>query len=94
MSGLELWFFGLRYGSIWPAAHKISFLILLPLIAIHSVRYLNKSSEAVAGELSIKAAREPAMSRRSLVIGSLVGGLALALARLLYASPFVFFTEG
>jgi len=94
VSGLELWFFGLRYGSIWLAAHRISFLIWLPLIAIHSLSYLNKSSEALAGELSGRGARESVFTRRSLVIGSLVAGLALALASLLYASPFVFFSEG
>jgi hypothetical protein len=94
VSGLELWFFGLRYGSIWLAAHRISFLVWLPLIAIHSLSYLNKSSEALAGELSGRGARESVLARRSLVIGSLVAGLALALASLLYASPFVFFSEG
>ena len=94
VSGLELWFFGLRYGSIWLAAHRISFLVWLPLIAIHSLSYLNKSSEALAGELSGGGARESVLARRSLVIGSLVAGLALALASLLYASPFVFFSEG
>ena len=93
ISGLELWFFGLRYGSIWLAAHRISFLLWLPLIAIHSLTYLNKSSDALAGELSGRGARESAFARRSLVIGSLVAGLALALASLLYASPFVFFSE-
>lgn len=93
-TGLELWLFGLRFGSIWLAAHKLSFLVWLPFIAIHALSYLNKSSEAAAQELSSHTAPESALSRRSLVIGSLVAGIALALASLLYASPFVFFSEG
>jgi hypothetical protein len=94
VSGLELWLFGLRFGSVWLAAHKLSFLIWLPFVAIHALSYANKSVEAVAEELGRRAAREPAFARRSLVIASLVAGLVLALASLVYASPFVFFGEG
>ncbi|HET9780852.1 MAG TPA: hypothetical protein VFR33_03650 [Candidatus Dormibacteraeota bacterium] len=94
VTGLELWLFGLRYGSIWLGAHKLSFLIWLPFIGIHALSYINKSTQAVAGELSSRGSRESAFTRRSLVIGSLVAGIALALASLLYASPFVFFSEG
>ena len=94
VTGLELWLFGVRFGVVWLAAHKISFLIWLPLIAIHSLTYLSKSSEAVAEDLSSLTGGRSAFTRRSLVIGSLVAGIVLAMASLLYASPFVFFGEG
>lgn len=93
-TGVELWIFGLRYGSIWLAAHKLTFLIWLPFVAIHALSYVNKSSQAVADELAGRTAPESGFTRRSLVVGSLVAGIALALAGLLYASPFVFFSEG
>ena len=48
-----------------------------------------KSTEAVGQEFSSPS--EGALSRRSLVIGSLIAGLALGAASLLYASPFIFF---
>lgn len=95
VTGLELWLFGLRFGAGWLAAHKISFLVWLPFVGIHALSYLGRSSEAVAGELSDRASgSRNAFTRRSLVIGSLVTGVALAIASLFYASPFVFFGEG
>ncbi|HET7339577.1 MAG TPA: hypothetical protein VFK22_08515 [Candidatus Dormibacteraeota bacterium] len=93
VTGLELWLFGVRFGAIWLTAHKASFLIWLPFIAIHALSYLNKSTEAAAEELSGRGSPASALTRRSLVIGSLVAGVVLALASLLYASPFVFFGE-
>lgn len=92
VTGLELWFFGLQFGSIWVAAHKLMFLIWLPATAIHVLAYLNKTSKAVAEEFSSPAA-DP-FARRSLVVGSLVAGAVLAAASLTYASPFIFFREG
>jgi hypothetical protein len=92
ITGLELWFFGLRFGSVWIGAHKLSFLIWLPAIAIHVLAHLNRTSAAVGQELSSPA---PGVTmRRSLVIGSLVAGAVLAAASLTYASPFIFFGVG
>ncbi|HZQ48773.1 MAG TPA: hypothetical protein VFB69_00500 [Candidatus Dormibacteraeota bacterium] len=89
VTGLELWFFGLRFGSEWVALHKVTFLIWLPVTAIHVLAYLGKSTAAVGHEFSTPSG--DALGRRSLVIGSLIAGLALALGSLLYASPFLFF---
>jgi hypothetical protein len=90
VTGLELWFFGLRFGSIWIAAHKLAFLVWLPAIAIHVLAHVNRTSAAVGQELS-----SPSFStRRSLVIGSLVAGAILGAASLTYASPFIFFGDG
>lgn len=93
-TGVELWIFGLRFGAIWVAAHKISFLVWLPFVLIHVFNHMNKSGEAVVDELSTRGPQEPALTRRSLLVGSLVAGVALAIASLVYASPFVFFGEG
>jgi hypothetical protein len=93
-TGLELWAFGLRFGSIWVAAHKLSFVIWLPFTLIHAFSYFNKSADAAAAELSGRSPGGGAFALRSLVVGSLVAGVVLALASLAYASPFVFFGEG
>ena len=90
VTGLELWLFGLRFGSGWLGAHKLSFVIWLPAIAIHVLAYLGRTSRDVAEEFS-SAPIGRATTRRSLVVGSLVAGAAIALASLTYASPFIFF---
>ena len=93
ITGLELWFFGLRFGSIWVGAHKFSFIIWLPLAGVHVLGHVGKTGAAVAAELSNSPAA-PATTRRSLVIGSLVAGAVLAAVSLTYASPFIFFRDG
>ena len=92
-TGLELWFFGLRFGAAWVAAHNVSFLIWLPFTAMHALTYVNRSAEAVRAELSSPPG-DGALTRRSLVIGSLVAGAVFGIASLSYASPFIFFGEG
>ena len=92
-TGLELWAFGLKFGSVWVAAHKLSFVIWLPFTLVHAFSYFNKSADAMAAELSGKA-HDRALGPRSLVVGSLVAGVVLALASLAYASPFVYFGGG
>jgi hypothetical protein len=92
-TGLELWAFGLRFGSTWVAAHKLSFVIWLPFTLIHAFSYFNKSADAVTAEVSGKTPAG-AFTLRALIVGSLVAGIVLALASLAYASPFVYFGEG
>ena len=92
-TGVELWLFGLRFGSIWVEAHKLSFLIWLPAMAVHVLGHLELTGHAAKAEISPVRSRG-AITRRSLVIGSLVFGLALAAASLTYASPFIFFSDG
>ncbi len=92
VSGLELWFFGLRFGSIWIAAHKLSFLVWLPATAVHVLAHLNRTTGVVGQEISSPG--PDFLARRSLVVGSLVAGAVLAAASLTYASPFIFFGEG
>ena len=92
VTGLELWFFGLQFGSLWVAAHKVMFLMWLPATAIHVLAYSSKTSKAVADEFASPGASP--FATRSLVVGSLVAGAVLAAASLTYASPFIFFREG
>jgi hypothetical protein len=92
VTGLELWWFGLRFGSAWVGFHKLSFMIWLPAVGIHVLWHLGRTAQAARDELaSNRAVGE--LSRRGLVVGSLVAGVALAVATLSYHSPFIFFHE-
>ena len=92
-TGIELWLFGLRFGSIWVEAHKLSFYIWLPVAAVHILGHLSRTGQAAGEELSQSRSRT-ALTRRSLVVGSLVAGVVLAAASLTYATPFIFFRDG
>jgi hypothetical protein len=92
-TGIELWLFGLRFGSIWVAAHKLSFMVWLPATAVHVLGHLSRTSQIAAEEVSASGSRI-AITRRSLLVGSLVAGVALAAASLTYATPFIFFRDG
>lgn len=92
-TGLELWFFGLRFGSVWIEAHKLSFMVWLPATGVHVLGHLSRTGRAAAEELS-SSPLAGALTRRSLVAGSLVTGAVLAIASLTYTSPFIFFRDG
>ena len=92
-TGIDLWLFGLRFGSIWVEAHKLSFYIWLPAAAVHVLGHLSRTGQAAGEELSDSRSRT-ALTRRSLVVGSLVAGVVLAAASLTYATPFIFFRDG
>jgi hypothetical protein len=92
-TGIELWVFGLRFGSIWVEAHKLSFLVWLPATALHVFGHLSRTSQVAAEEFSASSTRR-AVTRRSLLLGSLIAGVVLAAASLTYATPFIFFRDG
>lgn len=92
VTGLELWLFGLRFGSIWVGAHKLSFIVWLPAAGIHILWYVSRSAKATREEFASDAP-PAALTRRGLVVGSLVAGAVLALATLSYQSPFIFFRD-
>ena len=92
-TGIELWLFGLRFGSIWVEAHKLSFMVWLPATALHVLGYLSRTSLVAAEEVSASGSRST-ITRRSLVVGSLIAGVVLAAASLTYATPFIFFRDG
>lgn len=77
VSGLELWFFGLRFGSVWILAHTLSAVMMMFAVTAHSVAHLGRSFDI---------ARD--FRPQSLVVVSLVAGAVLAIASLTYASPF------
>lgn len=92
-TGIELWLFGLRFGSIWVEAHKLSFVIWLPVTGAHVLGHLSRTGQAAVEEVSVSRSAG-AITRRSLVFGSLLAGVVLALASLTYATPFIFFRDG
>jgi len=85
-TGVELWLFGFQLGEEWLTWHKLAFAAWFPAMTIHVVAYLRR-----APELAIADTRDRlrgAFERRSLIIGSLLLGAALAVAMLPFASPF------
>ena len=92
VTGLELWLFGLRFGSIWVGAHKLSFMLWLPAVGIHVLWNIRRTAAATGDEIA-STGPPGAWTRRGLVVGSLVAGIALALATLSYQTPFIFFHD-
>lgn len=88
VTGIELWLFGLRFGSAWVEAHKLSFWSGLPATGVHVLGHLNGSSQAAAEEISLSYSRS-VITRRSLVLASLITGPVLATASLTYSTPFI-----
>lgn len=92
-TGIELWLFGLRFGSIWVEAHKLSFIVWLPATAVHVLGHLSQTAQVAADEVSAPGSRS-VITRRSLLVGSMIAGVVLAAASLSYATPFIFFRDG
>jgi hypothetical protein len=85
-TGVELWLFGLRFGSGWIEAHTISAVLMVLATAAHVLAHLRRSADLALSDLS--TLRSEATSKRSLILASVVAGSVLAIASLLYASPF------
>jgi hypothetical protein len=92
-TGIELWLFGLRFESIWVEAHKLSFIVWLPATAVHVLGHLSQTAQVAADEVSAPGSRS-VITRRSLLVGSMIAGVVLAAASLSYATPFIFFRDG
>ena len=86
-TGIELWLFGLRLGGWWATAHTLSAVVFMLAIGAHLLGHLRRSAQAAADEASAAIDRE-VVTRRSLVLASLLLGGVLALVSLLYVSPF------
>jgi hypothetical protein len=69
ISGLELWFFGLRFGSAWVGIHKLSFLVWVPATGVHVLWHLRRSAKAAGEEIS-PSPPAAALTRRGLVLGT------------------------
>jgi uncharacterized membrane protein YkvI len=86
-TGVELWGFGLEFGDGWMTAHTVSAVVMVLSAAAHVTGHFRRSARAVLEEVSPRIRRGDAIPR-SVVLGSLLLGIALAIASLLYASPF------
>ena len=85
-TGLELWLFGLQFGSVWISAHTLSAVIMLVAVGAHLLAHMRLSADVLVDEVA--ARREAVLSPGSLAVASLVCGAVLAAASLLYVSPF------
>jgi hypothetical protein len=72
---------------------QVELPIWLPAVGIHVLWHLGRTARAAREELSSDRAVGE-LGRRGLVVGSLVAGIALAIATLSYHSPFLFFHDG
>jgi hypothetical protein len=86
-TGLELWIFGLRFGSGWMTAHTFSAVFFVAAAALHLLSHFRVSAAATVNQASFASSRET-FRLRSLVVGSLLLGAILAAASLLYVTPF------
>jgi len=88
-TGIELWLFGLRYGSGWMTAHTFSAVVFMLAAGGHVLWHARRSAQVTAEEIVPAQTRvAPAVTRRSLLVASLVLGAVLAVSSLFYATPF------
>jgi hypothetical protein len=85
-SGLALWLFGLRFGSMLVAIHHGSAYLWFIAMAIHVLAYLRRAPELAAADW--RDHMRGALARRALVIASLVLGGCLMIAMLPFPTPF------
>lgn len=81
-TGLELWLFGLRFGSVWLTAHKVSFVIWFVATAFHVLGHLARAPRLALADLQSHGAFPGTITRSSLVGASLLLGIVLALSTL------------
>ena len=85
-TGIELWLFGFAFGDEWLIWHKASFVLWFLAMTVHVAAYARR-----APVLALADSRDRlrgAFERRSLVVGSLLFGVALVIAMLPFSSPF------
>jgi hypothetical protein len=88
-TGIELWLFGTRLGTIWLTAHQGFFVIWFGLMAIHVMGHLEQAPILVLRDAGERPPLPGRAGRRAWVTASLVMGAALAASTLVYQSPFV-----
>ena len=88
-TGIELWLFGLRFGPGWMTAHTLTAVVFVLAAGAHVLWHLRRSVEVTAEELVPAQTRvADVLTRRSLLVASLVVGAVLAVSSLFYATPF------
>ena len=85
-TGIELWLFGLGFGEQWRTWHQASFLFWSLVIATHVFGYVPRAAGLAVADSGDHI--DGALTRRSLVIGSLIFGLILVVVMLPFSSPF------
>ena len=85
-TGIELWLFGFQLGEQWLTWHKLAFAFWFVGMVIHVVAYLRRAPELALAD--VRDSSRGGLARRSLLVGSLLFGAALALAMLPFSSPF------
>lgn len=88
-TGVELWLFGLRFGTLWLTAHKASFVLWFVFAAVHVLGHLERTPRLALRDLRGDHSVRGALTRRSLLTAALVLGFVLALSTLLWQTPFV-----
>jgi hypothetical protein len=87
-TGIELWLFGAGFGPQWTPLHHASAYLWFAAMVLHAGAYVRRAPRLAAADWRDHLAG--ALTRRSLVVASLVMGAVLALALLPFPSPFSF----
>jgi hypothetical protein len=85
-TGIELWVFGFRFGEQWLTWHKAVFVLWFLATMFHVLAYAGRASQLAIADSGDRL--RGALTRRSVIVGSLVLGAALVLAMLPFPSPF------
>ena len=87
-TGIELWLFGARFGPEWIPLHHASAYLWFAAMAVHVGAYVRRAARLAAADW--RDHLSGALTRRSLVVASLIMGAVLAVALLPFPSPFSF----
>ena len=85
-TGIELWLFGFAFGNEWLIWHKASFVLWFLAMTVHVAAYARRAPALALADSRDR--RNGAFERRSLVVGSLLFGVALVVTMLPFSSPF------
>jgi uncharacterized membrane protein len=85
-TGIELWLFGFAFGNEWLIWHKASFVLWFLAMTVHVAAYARRAPALALADSRDRL--DGVFARRSLVVGSLLFGIALVLAMLPFSSPF------
>jgi len=85
-TGIELWLFGFAFGNEWLAWHKASFVLWFLAMTAHVAAYARRAPALASADSRDRL--DGVFARRSLVVGSLLFGVAFVIAMLRFSSPF------
>jgi hypothetical protein len=88
-SGVEVWWFGFRFGTYWLTLHKLSFVIWFGATSLHVLGHLERTPRLVWKDLFGADRASGRITRGSLVMAALLLGLVLAVATAGFSTPFV-----